>query len=232
MADKKACEGPMRRQRGRYAITTHGRLVLHCLLSAPSMSKSDKSKNKVRIIAGSHRSRLISFSDRPGLRPTGDRVRETLFNWLQLDIAGARCLDLFAGSGILGIESLSRGASWVDFVDADRRVCQDVDSNLKLLGITNASIVCSDALSWLASHTASDAYDVVFLDPPFDSEQLEKIMDALKHTDSLSEHCKIYVECNRQQEASVVESATAANWQQLKLKRAGEVSFMLYQRDK
>lgn len=196
------------------------------------MGKSDKSRNKVRIIAGCHRSRLISFSDRPGLRPTGDRIRETLFNWLQLEIAGARCLDLFAGSGILGIEALSRGANWVDFVDADRRVCQDVDLNLKLLQITNASIVCSDALSWLGSKTCKEPYDVLFLDPPFGSGLLEKVLAALRDKDCLSDHGKIYVECDRHEEAEFVKNANLANWQQLKLKRAGEVSFMLYHRDK
>jgi 16S rRNA (guanine966-N2)-methyltransferase len=195
------------------------------------MGKSDKSRNRVRIIAGSHRSRLISFADRPGLRPTGDRIRETLFNWLQLDVAGARCLDLFAGSGILGLEALSRGAIWVDFVDADRQVCQDIDSNLKLLGIRSASVICSDALGWLGSNACSEPYDVIFLDPPFGSGLLENVLNALRSKECLSDHGKIYVECDRRQEAGLLKSIALANWHQLRLKRAGEVSFMLYQRD-
>lgn len=192
------------------------------------MGKSDKSRNKVRVIAGSHRSRMIGFSDRPGLRPTGDRIRETLFNWLQLDVAGARCLDLFAGSGILGIEALSRGASWVDFVDADRQVCQDIDSNLKLLGIRNASIICNDALNWLESNAPPEPYDVLFLDPPFGSGLLEKVLGALQGKECIGERSKVYMECDRCKEEELVKSAAQANWQQLKFKRAGEVSFMLY----
>ncbi len=217
----------------RYAITTHGGLVLHCLLSAPTMSKTDKSRsqsrNKVRVIAGKYRSRQISFADRPGLRPTGDRIRETLFNWLQLDIAGARCLDLFAGSGILGIESLSRDASWVDFVDADRRVCQDIKANLELLQVTNASVQCVDALEWLARLDAKRKYDVLFLDPPFDSGVLDEVLNTANWKHCLNSGCKMYVECDYRAEEKVRSSQSMSSWIQLKHKRAGDVSYSLYQ---
>ena len=197
------------------------------------MAKTDKSKsqdrNKVRVIAGRHRSRQISFDDRPGLRPTGDRIRETLFNWLQLDIAGARCLDLFAGSGILGIESLSRNASWVDFVEVDRKVCQDIDANLKLLEISNAKVHCLDALAWLGNSAVKEKYDVLFLDPPFDSSALNSVLGSLQDCDCLNANSKIYIECDRGDEEQVTNSPAIANWKQLKQKRAGDVSFFLYQ---
>ncbi|OGA18481.1 MAG: 16S rRNA (guanine(966)-N(2))-methyltransferase RsmD [Betaproteobacteria bacterium RIFCSPLOWO2_12_FULL_63_13] len=127
--------------------------------------------NRVRIIGGVWRSRVIRFVDLPDLRPTPDRVRETLFNWLGQDLIGMYCLDLYAGSGALGFESLSRGASWVTMVERSPRACRALQDNATQLGARNLNIVCSDALEFLASASsrapASRGFDLVFLDPPF-----------------------------------------------------------------
>ena len=127
----------------------------------------NKSSNQVRIIAGQWRGRRLAVCDWPDLRPTGDRVRETLFNWLRSEIGGARCLDLFCGSGALGLEALSRGAQSVVFVDQ----AEVVITHLKKQtggwpGIGGAEFIVSDAMSWLEG--ASSNFDLVFLDPPFD----------------------------------------------------------------
>jgi 16S rRNA (guanine966-N2)-methyltransferase len=121
----------------------------------------------VRIIGGVWRSRMIPFPDLTGLRPTPDRVRETLFNWLGQDLTGKCCLDLFAGSGALGFEALSRGAASVTMVERSPRACRALQDNAALLGAWDLNVVCGDALEFLAGLPASTRYDVVFLDPPF-----------------------------------------------------------------
>src|SRR5690554_6735429 len=110
-----------------------------------------KSTNSLRVIAGQWRSRRLHFPDLDGLRPTADRVRETLFNWLQERIAYARCLDLFAGSGACGIEALSRGAQFVRFVDVSPLATRALRANLELLGARNYDVLCEDSLTWIAS---------------------------------------------------------------------------------
>jgi len=119
----------------------------------------------VRIIGGAWRSRLIRFADVPDLRPTSDRVRETLFNWLGQDLTGWSCLDLFAGSGALGFEALSRGAARVVMVEKDREACRALRESAVRLGAKGLTIECGDALEFVAR--ASERFDVIFLDPPF-----------------------------------------------------------------
>jgi len=133
--------------------------------------------NRVRIIGGEHRSRLLRFPDRPGLRPTPDRVRETLFNWLGQDLAGLACLDLFAGSGALGFEAASRGAASVVMVERDRATFEALRTNAALLKLRAVELVRADALSFLA--TERRQFDVVFLDPPFDSPILAGVWPLL-----------------------------------------------------
>ena len=138
--------------------------------------------NQVRIIGGDWRSRRISFPDHQGVRPSADRVRETLFNWLGQDLRGKRCLDLFAGSGALGFEALSRGAACVVMVEKSRRVCEALRSNAELLAAKNLQLHCADALEFAtaaAAAAASDAaarFDVVFLDPPFRSTLVVQVL--------------------------------------------------------
>jgi 16S rRNA (guanine966-N2)-methyltransferase len=122
-------------------------------------------RNRVRIIGGELRSRLVAFPDRLGLRPTPDRVRETLFNWLGQDLAGKTCLDLFAGSGVLGFEAASRGAALVVMVERDPQAAAALAQNARALHADRVQLLRADALEFLAKDTR--AFDVVFLDPPY-----------------------------------------------------------------
>jgi 16S rRNA (guanine966-N2)-methyltransferase len=123
--------------------------------------------NRVRIIGGQYRRRLLDFPDGAGLRPTPDRVRETLFNWLGQDLPGWTCLDLFAGSGALGFEAASRGAARVVMIERDARAIGALEKNRVVLGANQVDIVRADALAWLAN--SRERFDLVFVDPPFDS---------------------------------------------------------------
>ena len=123
--------------------------------------------NRVRIIGGQYRRRLLAFPDSAGLRPTPDRVRETLFNWLGQDLPGWACLDLFAGSGALGFEAASRGAGRVVMVERDRAAIGALEKNRIVLGAKQVEVLRADALAWLAN--SREAFDLIFVDPPFDS---------------------------------------------------------------
>jgi 16S rRNA (guanine966-N2)-methyltransferase len=128
--------------------------------------------NEVRIIGGNWKGRKLRFPDAPGLRPTLGRVRETLFNWLSLRIAGARCLDLFAGSGALGFEALSRGAANVMLVEANRHAAQALRENASRLGAGSACMIrCASATRFLRE--TGGEWDVIFLDPPFEAALLD-----------------------------------------------------------
>jgi len=166
---------------------------VHARRKNPSSSRR---LNRVRIIGGTWRSRVIQFFDMPDLRPTPDRVRETLFNWLGQNLSGLRCLDLYAGSGALGFESLSRGASWVTMVDHSQRACSALKDNAERLGARNLEIVCSDALEFLASTSSREPaptkFDVVFLDPPFGESIPEGFWPRL--IEHLSDRALVYVE--------------------------------------
>jgi len=123
--------------------------------------------NRVRIIGGQYRRRLLDFPDSGGLRPTADRVRETLFNWLGQDLPGWSCLDLFAGSGALGFEAASRGAARVVMIERDRAAYEALERNRATLGAGAVEIVFADALAWLAG--SRESFDLIFVDPPFGS---------------------------------------------------------------
>ncbi len=183
-------------------------------------------RNSVRVIGGALRSRRIEFVDSEGLRPTSDRIRETLFNWIQNEVPGARCLDLFAGSGVLGIEAVSRGASWVDLVEMDRKVAQELANTIHSLGLSNARLEISNAALWLerARSAADKLYDIVFLDPPFADELLPATCALLNDRAILSEGALVYLESDQALSADTVPE----NWLQLKAKKAGQVNFYLY----
>ncbi len=133
--------------------------------------------NRVRIIAGRYRRRLLAFPDGAGLRPTPDRVRETLFNWLGQDLADWTCLDLFAGSGALGFEAASRGAARVRMIERDAKAVAALEQNRVALGATVVDVVRADALAWLAGNR--EAFDLVFVDPPFDSAMAAPVLAGL-----------------------------------------------------
>ena len=148
---------------------------------------------RLRIVAGIWRSRLLDIADVEGLRPTAERVRETLFNWLQFEIQGARCLDLFAGSGVLGFEAASRGAGHVVLVEQSRRVFAMLEKNrLQLKLDDRVELVCMDALQWLARNR--EAFDIIFLDPPFGQSMLQSAIDALADSPAVRPGARIYIE--------------------------------------
>lgn len=172
--------------------------------------------NKVRIGGGEWRSRLLRFPDALSLRPTPDRVRQTLFNWLGQELHGLHCLDLFAGSGALGFEALSRGAASVVMVENNPAVYRAAVDNAKLLKAEKAQILRSDALSFLAQN--SQRFDVVFLDPPYGQGWLEKLLPQLAA--HLSSDGMIYAEAEKP-------LADGGNWRVLKHGKAGNVHYHL-----
>jgi 16S rRNA (guanine966-N2)-methyltransferase len=177
------------------------------------------SANRVRIIAGTFRSRVLRFPARPGLRPTPDRVRETLFNWLGQDLDGRECLDLFAGSGALGFEAVSRGAKKVVLVEADRRAWEALELNAAALGCEESvELVRADALEFVRG--LDRAFDIVFLDPPFDSGLLERLAAALPRLTRAGGF--VYIESGRG-----VELDDAA-WRLHRQARAGHVTYQLF----
>jgi 16S rRNA (guanine966-N2)-methyltransferase len=179
-------------------------------------------RNSVRIIGGAWRGRRVGFQDLPGLRPTPDRVRETLFNWLQHSVAGARCLDLFAGSGALGLEALSRGAAEVIFVEQVAAAARTLREQLERLGgQSKAQVLEMGAARYL--RTPAKAFDIVFLDPPFGQDALTQYMPQLAEGDWLTEGGLVYLESERALGVPVL----PAHWELLKSKSAGEVGYHL-----
>lgn len=176
-------------------------------------------RNRVRIIGGELRSRLVRFPADAPIRPTPDRVRETLFNWLGQRLDGLACLDLFAGSGALGFEAVSRGASRVVMVERDRAAAAALRENAAELGATRAEIVQGESIAWLASGT--DRFDVVFLDPPYASDLLEAALAKL--TPRLNPGARVYVEADASREF-------APPWVVRREARAGAVRYALIER--
>jgi 16S rRNA (guanine966-N2)-methyltransferase len=174
----------------------------------------------LRIIGGQWRSRKLEFHSAEGLRPSGDRIRETLFNWLAPYIEGARCLDLFAGSGALGLEALSRGAAACDFVELNTQSARQIEQHLKTLQATNGKVHNADALQFLT--TAHPPYDIVFLDPPFHQGLIDKVINPL--LDHIAQEGLIYIELAKG-EAFQAPASIAMK----KSKLASQVEFQLYQ---
>ncbi len=184
-----------------------------------------KQSNQLRIIGGEWRGRKLDFPAIQSLRPTSDRIRETLFNWLQFDVIGAHCLDLFAGSGALGFEALSRGAASITFVDEHPKAISQIKSNAEILKTDSVHCIQADAFSFLQSHGDSSKYDIVFLDPPFQKEFLPKILAALSTENIFKSDSLIYIEMEKQ----LTLQDLPKNWQLKKEKTAGQVRYMLFQ---
>lgn len=165
----------------------------------PKTSKPQaRSRPAVRIIGGKLRGRKLQFPDTEGLRPTLGRTRETLFNWLITQIPGARCLDLFAGSGALGFEALSRGAESVVFVEQEPRACRSLDENIAHLGLTNAQaqVIAKDSIRFLDQlDHRTRPFDLIFLDPPFGSSLLQDCLNRVAQGQHLCHEGLVYYEC-------------------------------------
>jgi len=189
------------------------------------MKQSKAKVGQLRIIGGEWGSRRFSFTEQPGLRPTPDRVRETLFNWLSGDIQGARCLDLFTGSGALTLEALSRGASWAVAVDLNRDVVSTLRSHLTTLNCSKAEVRQENGLALLGTPPA-EPYDIVFIDPPFHQGLLEPACAALEANGWLSEDALVYLES----ENSPGRQSLPDTWQLHREKRAGQVWYSLWRR--
>ena len=177
---------------------------------------------RLRIVAGKWRSRLLPIIDEPALRPTSERIRETLFNWLQPVTPGAKCLDLFAGTGALGIEALSRGAAYVVFVEKSAKLAAGIRKNLEELGSINAAVIQQDAMEYLGS-AKPVPFDVVFLDPPFDAEMLSDACGILQKRGLLAENAIVYLERSNDRE----KPALPTGWAVTHEKVAGKVSYSL-----
>lgn len=175
-------------------------------------------RNRVRIIGGEWRSRWVRFPGTPGLRPTPDRVRETLFNWLGQRLDGLACIDLFAGSGALGFEALSRGARRVVMVERDRQAAKALQAAAAELEARGAEVVEGDALAWIAR--GAERFDLAFVDPPYASDLAARSMAKLPAR--LNPGARVYVE-------SAEPLALPSHWTALREGKAGAVRFALYQ---
>lgn len=178
---------------------------------------------RVRIVGGRLRGSRLAVPDLPGLRPTPERLRETLFNWLQPVLPGARVLDLFAGTGALGIEALSRGAADATFVERDRALHRALRDNLSRLGLAQASLIQDDALRYL--HREGRPFDIVFVDPPFAQDLWDDAVQALETDGWLTPTAWVYLEAPADRTPQV-----PAHWLVHRQTRAGQVKGLLYRR--
>jgi 16S rRNA (guanine966-N2)-methyltransferase len=178
--------------------------------------------HKVRIIGGRWRGRRLPVVDAPGLRPTPDRVRETLFNWLQPYIEGAACLDLFAGTGALGLEAASRGAGRVVMVESSPALARGLREQANHLAAENVEVVQGDAVEWLSA-APSQSFDIVFLDPPFARGLIERACGALIAGHWLNEGALLYIESETGPETA------HELLQKIRHERAGQVQYALFE---
>lgn len=178
--------------------------------------------NTLRIIGGSWRRRRVTFPDIDGLRPTGDRIRETVFNWLQPYTPGARCLDLFSGSGSMGLEALSRGAQFVSFIENNSAAVEAIRTTLTSFGADNAQVLQADAVRFLETASPQPA-DIVFIDPPFGTDIINDCCRLLEQRNWLKAGAMIYLE----QDKSKPVPSLPDNWIIHRQAQAGQVAFYL-----
>ena len=185
-----------------------------------------KKPGSVRIIGGKWRGTRLPVPDLPGLRPSGDRGRETLFNWLQMNIRGSRCADLFAGSGALGLEAASRGAAEVILIENANPAARLIAQSLKRLDAECVELVQSDAMAWLES-CAPESLDIVFIDPPFDCGLEVRSLALLKAGNCVSANGFVYIETARESPAFT----PGSGWEIVQEKTLGEVRMMLLKKN-
>jgi 16S rRNA (guanine966-N2)-methyltransferase len=173
-------------------------------------------RNQVRIIGGTHRGRKLTFPVADGLRPTADSVRERLFNWLGQDLTGMAVLDLFAGSGVIGLEAASRRAKTVTLIENNRQVAAAIKNNLQQLNFSQIELICTDAQSFLANNRQQ--FDVVFLDPPYAWQQWDELLNAI--VAHLQPEARVYLESNSL-------PALPSGWQLLREGKSGISRFEL-----
>ncbi|MCE2573874.1 16S rRNA (guanine(966)-N(2))-methyltransferase RsmD [Motilimonas eburnea] len=194
------------------------------LRSKQKVNTSSKS-GQIRIIAGQWRGRKLPVKDLEGLRPTTDRVKETVFNWLAMDVRDTNCLDCFSGSGSLGLEALSRYAASALLLERDKSAAKQLQTNFDTVKASNGKVVCTDTLAFLAQ-PAQQEFDLVFVDPPFRKGLLEPCCESLENNGWLSENALIYVE----REKELTQPNLPSNWTLIKDKTAGQVIYQVYQR--
>ena len=189
------------------------------------VKKQQGTNGAIRIISGQWRGRKLPVLNAEGLRPTTDRTKETLFNWLMTDIRESRCLDCFAGSGGLGFEALSRYANSVTFVEKDTSAANQLQQNIKTLKLqsSQAELVKGDALSYLQQ--ATEPFDLIFLDPPFNKGLITESIKLIDSRNLLTEDGLIYIECETENASYPVPQ----NWQGIKQKQTKQVDYRLYQ---
>ena len=192
-----------------------------------STFSQNKSNNQVRINGGSLRGQKIIFSNTQSLRPTGNRIRETLFNWISQYVRNSNCLDLFSGSGSLGIESMSRGARSVIMIEKDHSAFLAIKNSCARLNIKNITIIEADAIKWINEEYKGVTFDLVFLDPPFMSDLVPVCCEILEKNKLLSSPCYIYIETTKKKEVLCIPE----NWTLLKDKVTGQVAYKLYLRN-
>lgn len=196
-------------------------------LNKSRTNQSNNTPGNIRIIAGLWRGRKLPVHDITGLRPTTDRVKETLFNWLMNDIRGRNCLDCFAGAGSLGFESLSRGAASTVMIEKDPIAAKTLKQNAERLNANTAQIIHADCYDYLKGLDDNQNFDMVFIDPPFRLDLTNKICQLLETRNLLSNQALIYVET----ESELTTLDLPSNWSQIKTKTAGQVCYSLYQRN-
>jgi 16S rRNA (guanine966-N2)-methyltransferase len=184
-----------------------------------------KPSGQLRIIGGEWRGRKLSFPAIEGLRPTSDRVRETLFNWLQMKLPGRRCLDLFAGSGALGLEALSRSAAEVVMVEQERSAAEQIRQHLQTLQCSNGRVETMDAFQFLKG--PATPFDIVFLDPPYKLGCLEECCQLLEQNGWLKAEAYIYLEDSSKNPPPQLPQ----NWKLIRSKKSGEIGYHLAIRD-
>ena len=179
--------------------------------------------SSIRIIGGRHKSYRIVFKATPALRPTSDRAKETLFSWLQFELENKSCLDLFAGTGGLGLEALSRGAEHVTFVEKEKNLYKNILKNINHLGDENKiQAVCSDSFKWLKTNKRK--FDFIFLDPPFDQIDYKILIKRIYESNVLNEGGKVFLETSKHTELKLSKTQDI-----LKDKTIGDVRLMILQ---
>ncbi|HIF9168574.1 TPA: 16S rRNA (guanine(966)-N(2))-methyltransferase RsmD [Photobacterium damselae] len=187
--------------------------------------QNNRQSGFVRIISGQWRGRKLPVHDVEGLRPTTDRVKETLFNWLAQDIYQAKCLDLFAGSGSLSFEVLSRGAESLTMIELDQKAAAQLKQNLTAIGATNATLHNTNSVNFL--NQAGTPHDLVFIDPPFRKDLIQQVIAALEANHWLSPNALIYIEAEKELGSIDV----PPSWHLYREKTAGQVCYRLFIRE-